>query len=204
MASNKDFTKEDVERAVAEALKVKGSTGISEEALKSILTSVIPATMMAMEQAKAQTSNDFSLKALRSKQALEEVCHVCRQAVGNGRGRGCGGPWRRNKDGSFVIEKDANGADKRIEDIGQFHVQMVVFPNDPIAVRQWDGVKINGAYYNSQGANHKIWVPKVNDIAGQILKFEEDQRIQQIGRKFERQSGSLGKNGSQVSSPTFT
>lgn len=204
--SEKDIQKR-IDEAVAEALKMTPkSTGMSEETLVSIMSKVLPAAIMAMEQAKTLSVHEATLKALKAKAALEEKCHICRQVVGDGKGRGCGGPWARNKDGSFVMVKDeTTGDEKRVENPDQFHIKMVIFPNDPLAEQQFDGVQINGAYYRSQGPNHKVWVPKKNDIAATLIAFEEDQRVQRIGRKKMRQSGSVsGNGGHNVQGPTFT
>lgn len=203
MAPSKTFTQEDVEQAVKDALaKNAAKTGaFSKEDLASVLKETIPAVIMAMEQARTMTTHEMTLKALKSKQALEEKCHICGQAVGDGKGRGCGGPWAREANGDFKLDKN----NQRVEDANQFHIQMAVFPTDPIAVDQWDGVTINSRRYASQGLNHKIWVPKVNDIPSMILKFEEDQRIQQVGRKKIRHNGGTvsGKTGAAVQPPSY-
>lgn len=205
MAKDKDtdvlFTQAELDAEVKKAVSQNGFK-LDGTQLADLMKAVLPATIMAMEQAKNQTAHDITLKQLKMKQALEEKCHVCKQSVGDGKGRGCGGPWARNADGSFMTQADGV---TRIENIAQFHVQMVVFPNDPIAVQQFDGVFINGAHYRSQGPSHQVWVPKVNNIASLLLKFEEDQRIQQIGRKHMRTSGSVsGNGGQQVQNLTFT
>lgn len=203
------FTKEDVEAAVRtatanykppkQAAAPTGADSIADAVAKAVAAS-LPAIIMGMEQAKQMSAHDIQLAAARKKAALEEKCHICGQAVGDGKGRGCGGPWKRDDKGQFVT--DGTGA--RIEDRNAHHVEMAVFPNDPIAVQQWDGVFINGARYCSVGPNHKVWVPKVNNIAAVIVKFEEDQRIQQVGRKHIRQNGgSVGPRGQQVQAPTI-
>ena len=171
-----------------------------KEALPALMQAIVPATIVAMEQAKSQTTHDLTMKARKATLALGEKCGICRQLVGDGKTRGCGGPWAREADGTFKL--DNKGA--RIEDYSQFHELMVVFPNDPVAEQQFDGVQINGAHYCSSGPNHKVWVPKQNDIAAHLLNFEEDQRAQRVGRKHIRQSGSIsGNGGQQVSGPTF-
>lgn len=204
------FTQADIDAAVQKAVTQNGYK-LNREELGDLMKAVLPATIMAMEQAKNQTAHDITMKQLKLKQSLEERCTVCRQPVGDGKTRGCGGPWKRNPDGSFVMvdvlddKGNKTGEQRRVEDPAQFHDQMVVFPNDPIAERQFDGVTINGAHYRSQGPTHKVWVPRVNNIASMLMKFEEDQRIQQVGRKHMRQSGSVsGNGGQQISNPTFT
>jgi hypothetical protein len=193
-------TKEEVVKKVAEEVIKETKHGITKDELGDLLKIILPATIMAMEQAKNQNAGEASIKSIKAKNALTEKCHICHQVVGDGKTRGCGGPWARDKNGTFLLDESGS----RIEKIEQFHDLMVVYPNDPIAVGQFDGVAINGAHYRSSGPNHKVWVPKHNDIAQTLLKFEEDQRIQQIGRKHMRQSGSIGKSGPQVTNPTFS
>ena len=201
MAPPKTFTQEELNEAVTQALAKAPRSGVTKEDLADILKTVIPATIMAMDQAKTQSTHEQTLKAIKAKLALTEKCSICRQVVGDGKGRGCGGPWARDTNGAFILQADGK---TRIEKPEQFHVKAVIYPTDPIALRQWDGIQINGAYYRSNGPNHEIWVPKVNDIAQMLLKYEEDQRIQQIGRKFARQSGSLsGTGGRSIQAPTF-
>ncbi len=196
------FTQAQVDEAVKKAMGATKSENSLDVA--SLLKQILPATIMAMEQAKAQSGHDANLKAQRAKLALEEKCHICGQSVGDGKGRGCGGPWARAKDGSFTMEKDKEGVEHRVEDASQFHTRMAVFPNDPIAINQFDGIKINGAHYRSQGPDDKVWVPKNNNIAAMLIDFERDQRTQQIGRKFMRNSGSVGKSGAQTTPVTFS
>lgn len=199
--SEAKFTKEDVEAAVKAALASKPKPAATNNLdITALLKEILPPLIMGMEQAKQMSAHDIQLAAARKKAALEEKCHICGQAVGDGKGRGCGGPWVRDAKGQFVTGED--GA--RVEDRSINHVEMVVFPNDPIAIAQWDGVQINGARYCSTGPNHKVWVPKVNNIAAVIAKYEEDQRIQQVGRKHIRQNGgSVGPRGQQVQAPTI-
>ncbi len=201
-----------VEAALAKAqtinTKDSGSktSNITKEDILSIMAQVVPAAIMAMETAKNMSGHEAKLAELKRKMNLEEKCHICRQVVGDGKGRGCGGPWKRDKQGNYILETLPDGLERRVEDADQFHERMVVYPSHPIAEQQWDGVQINGAFYRSQGPNHKVWVPKQNDIASQILKFTEDQLIQATGRKKIRpNSGSISGNGSQNLNPlTFT
>lgn len=202
-------TEADIERRIQEGIKegmktLKASApshGLTKEDMAEIMKAVIPTTILALEQAKQLSLHESTLKTMRSKAQLEEKCYICRQSVGDGKGRGCGGPWKRDANGEFMMDSKTGA---RIEDIETNHVQMVVFPNHPVAERQFDGVQINGAYYRSQGPGHKVWVPRKNDIASMLLKFEEDQLIQQVGRKhMRRNGGTVGPSGHNVAAPTF-
>lgn len=156
---------------------------------------------MAVEAVKQQTEHDKLMAAAKKKLAKEEKCSVCRQVVGDGKTHGCGGPYRRDKKGNYVMEPVLNpdgtnvlDADdkpmmKRIEDIAQFHVKMVVFPSDPLAAEWFPYCKVNGVEYFSAGPNHEIWVPKQNDIASQIAIYEQNEREQRVGRKHVRKFG---------------
>ena len=198
--SMKPLKKTEDER-IADAV-AKAIAALPKNDMAAVLKEILPTVILAMESAKNMSGHDQNLKLLKAKLALEEKCSICRQVVGDGKTRGCGGPWARDDKGEFLLDPKTGA---RIEAPEQFHDKMCVFPNDPIAERQWDGVKINGAVYVSQGLGHKVWVPRKNDIASQILKFEEDQRIQQVGRKHMRKSGSLsGNGGTQVQNPTFS
>lgn len=147
-------------------------------------------TQMAVEAAKNQTAHDKLVAEHKKKEALQERCSVCRQVVGDGKGRGCGGPYRRDAKGEYVL--DAEG--RRIEDPDQFHTKMVVYPKDPVTAEWFPFVKVNGVEYYSQGPGHEIYVPKQNDIASQLAIFEEQARIERVGRKHIRKNGGTTSN----------
>jgi hypothetical protein len=171
--------------------------------------------MIAAEAAKAQSGHDALLAAQKKKLALEDKCYCCRQSVGDGKGRGCGGPWRRDpKTNAFVMEpvlnpdgSPATGPDgapvfRRIEDLNQFHIQRVVYPTDPIAQEWFMGITINGAVYQSAGEGHLIWTPKVIDIDSLLSAFQVGEREQRIGRKHVRKNGgTLSGNGGSNTAP---
>lgn len=180
-----------VAAAVAKALAVA-----MPELIKGMATG-----QMAIEAVKAQTAHDKLMAEAKAKAALQEKCSICRQVVGNGKGRGCGGPYRRNAKGEYVMEpvlnpdmtpaldEDGKPLMRRIEDAAQFHTKMVVFTGDPLAAEWFPYVKVNGVEYYSAGLNHEIWVPKQNDIAHQLWIYEENERIQRVGRKHIRKNG---------------
>lgn len=159
--------------------------------------------MMAAEAAKVANGHESQVKALRAKEALMEKCHICHQVVGNGKGRGCGGPWRRDKKtNEFVMEAvlEADGVTpvtgpdgkplmRRIEDPTQFHVFREVWPSDPIAAEWFDGIKLNNVWYKSMGPGHKIWVPAVNDLDYRISVYQTGEVEQRVGRKHIRSNG---------------
>lgn len=197
-------------------------TGMVKEIVSSTLKEVMAplgkematamaTAMMATQQASQMSEYEKTTKAIKAKQALQEKCSVCRQIVGDGKGRGCGGPWRRNPvtgeyitepmvdaDGKPVLGPDEKPIMRRIEDPGQFHILRDVFPTDPIAAEYWSGITINGALYMSNGPGHKIWVPRNSDIDSIISAYSEGERIQRNGRKHVRKNaGTLSGNAGQ-------
>lgn len=185
--------------------------------------------MMAAQHAQAQTEHDKIMAKNKAKLALEEKCSCCRQSVGDGKRRGCGGPWRRDaRTNEFILEPvyvidpqtkevvlDAKGDKlqeldgegkpvfRRIEDFNQFHIKMVVFPHDPVATKWFFGVGINGAWYQSQGPNHEIWVPRKNDLRSIEGNFTINEVEQRVGRSHVRQFGGSvsGRGGTPQGGP---
>lgn len=158
--------------------------------------------MVAAQAAQAAMGHQEQVRALKAKEALAEKCDCCGQSVGNGKGRGCGGPWARNKDGTFKMEPvlEADGVTpaldgegkpmmRRIQDWRQFHVFREVWPSDPIAAEWFDGVKLNGVWYKSQGPGHKVWVPAKNDIDYRLSVYQVNEVEQRVGRKHTRNNG---------------
>lgn len=158
--------------------------------------------MVAADSAKMQMANDANTKAIKAKLALEEKCHICRQPVGDGKRRGCGGPFKRdpktnafvlepvtNPDGTEVTDADGKPVMRRIEDPAQFHVKREVWPKDPIAAEWFDGVTLNGARYASMGPGHEIWVPKNSDVDSVLSAFTKNEVEQRVGRKHVRSNG---------------
>lgn len=165
--------------------------------------------IMAAQAATAMTEHDKNMAARKAKLALEEQCHFCRQVVGDGRGRGCGGPWARdpktmaflmqpvlddNKE--LVLDNDGKPVMRRIENPEQFHVRMEVWPSDPLAAKWFFGVGVNKAWYRSNGPGHKVWVPKVNDLPSLIGVYSTNEVEQRVGREHIRTDGGSisGKN----------
>lgn len=172
---------------------------------------------LAVEAVKQQTAHDKLMNENKKKLALEEKCHICRQVVGDGKGRGCGGPWKRdpktnqfvmepvlNPDGSEVMDADGKPMMRRIEDPNQFHTKMVVYPADPLAAEWFPYVKVNGVEYFSQGPNHEIYVPKVNDIASTLAIYTTNEIEQRVGRKHVRKFGGSVGPGNQNVAPVGT
>lgn len=205
-ASDDDKISAAVAKALAQALPAAAAE----------MAKAFGASMMAVEAMKKEASNKDLADAFRKKASLEEKCMVCRQSVGDGKGRGCGGPWRRNeKTGEFVTEPvldekgepkydgDGRPLTKRIEDYAQFHVQRDVYPKDPIAAEWFMGAIINGVVYQSMGPGHKIWVPRVNDIDSVLSIYTNNELIQRVGRKHVRANGgSVSATGTSNTLPT--
>jgi hypothetical protein len=190
--------------AVAKALAAGTSSAIDYQKLGQAVGQAI----VAAEAAKQMDGHAKTLAELRKKQAKEEKCHLCGQSVGDGKNSGCGGPFRRAKNGTYVmepvLEPDGTPArdseDKpimrRVEDYHQFHDQMVVFPSEPMAFQCWDGIKVNGALYMSAGPNHKVWVPKALNIAHLLSNYEQGERDARIPKKRGRHGGTVnGRTG---------
>lgn len=171
--------------------------------------------IMAAQQATKMGEHEQNLAARKAKLALEEKCHICRQSVGDGIRRGCGGPWARSKDGSFVMEKvlnpdgtevlDGEGKPvmRRVERPEQFHVLREVRPSDPVAAEWFMGIKLNGALYFSQGPGHKVWVPKNTDIDSILSVYTQNELEQRVGRKHNRANGGTlnGRTGGHSGPP---
>lgn len=192
---------EDFESKVARAVTTAMAAAMPE------MAKAMGMATMAVESAKAQTAHDKLLAENKKKLALEEKCSICRQVVGDGKTRGCGGPWARDPKGNFIMEAVTNpdGSEvidpvtdkpmmRRIEKPEQFHVKMVVYPKDPLAAEWFPYLKINGVEYFSQGSNHEIWVPAKNDFASALALYEENERIQRVGRKHVRKNGGSVHN----------
>lgn len=226
-----------VEREVAKRMKeVKASNTPNTfdsqaftDSLTKALAQVMPQmasqmgmSIMSAQQAVAMGEHQKILTANKAKLALLEKCHICRQVVGDGKGRGCGGPYRRDpKTNEFVLEpvyvKDDKGNDtkeqltdgqgkpvmRRIEDPTQFHTKMVVFPKDPIGAKWFFGIGINGTWYMSQGPNHEIWVPKMNDLPAIEATYTQNEVEQRVGRSHRREYGGTvsGKGGGVMGNP---
>lgn len=194
-----------VAAAVAKALAAGTGSAIDYQKLGQAVGQAI----VAAEAAKQMDGHARTMADLKKKQAKEEKCHLCGQAVGDGKNSGCGGPFSRDKRGVYITEPvmEADGvtpamdADnkpivRRIEDYKQFHDQMVVFPSEPMAFQCWDGIKINGAIYMSAGPNHKVWVPKNLNIMHHLAAYEAGERDARIPKKRGRHGGTVnGRTG---------
>lgn len=204
---------ESFEDKVAAAV-AKSMAAILPELAKTLGTAMAQG-QMAVEAVKQQTAHDKLLAEAKKKLAKEEKCSVCRQVVGDGVTHGCGGPYKRNKKGDYVLEPVLNpdGSNimdhedkpmmRRIEDPDQFHVKMVVYPNDPLAAEWFPYLKINGVEYFSQGPNHEIYVPRKNDFASALAIYEQNEREQRVGRKHVRKfGGSVSGQGGTNMAPT--
>lgn len=195
---------EKVSMAVAKAM------GSAMPAMAAEMAKAFGTAMMAAESVKITNEHEKNLAIMKRKLAKEEKCHICRQSVGDGRTHGCGGPWKRdaknqfvlepvlNPDGTQVLDVEGKPLMRRIEDPHQFHELRVVFPKDPIAAEWFMGVILNGALYQSQGPEHKIWVPKVSDIDSLLSVYTQNEIEQRVGRKHVRKNGGTlsGRGGS--------
>lgn len=221
MAAFKATPKTGVDLSDLSALIAKGTA----EAMAQVMPQMaqqLGMSMLSAQQAMAMGEHQKLLAVNKAKLAIQEKCHICRQPVGDGKSRGCGGPWRRDpKTNEFVLVpvfmKDANGKNttepemdgngkpmfRRVEDPNQFHHKRAVFPSDPIAAKWFFGVIMNGAIYQSQGPNHEIWVPNKNDIDYILGQYTTNELEQRVGRSHTRLYGGTvsGRTGGASGGP---
>lgn len=124
----------------------------------------------------------------------KETCLKCRQPVNV-----CGGPemvGKLDKDNKAVL--DANGKSELVEktkwnEADANHSLMSVTVSDPDAERYFRGAVINGVNYRSRNGNHKILVPKDNDIASICAMYEKNEKEQRVGKIVQHDSGTVGR-----------
>lgn len=79
---------------------------------------------------------------------------------------------------------------------GGKHKQVVVFPRNVRHARFFQGFKLNGVRYISNGPGHAITVPASCDVEHALQKFERNEDEQAQGRIVDHNSGTLGKKSS--------
>lgn len=73
------------------------------------------------------------------------------------------------------------------------HRQAVVWPNDRHYEKFFQGVRINGVTYISNGANHRITVPAESDVEYMAHMWTENEKEIAQGRVAEHSSNSVHK-----------
>lgn len=76
---------------------------------------------------------------------------------------------------------------------GKKHKQVVVYPRNPRHARFFQGVRLNGVRYISNGPGHAITVPADAPIEHLIQTFEKNEDEQTNGRVVDHNSGVLGR-----------
>ncbi len=104
-----------------------------------------------------------------------------------------------------AVVTDANGnilsRFTRCSDCGQIeaackrdHRLAVIFPQDEESARFFDGIKMNGVRYRSNGPNHYVMVPKDSNMEYDVAAFERGEKRNRMGKNFKLGSGGGGSN----------
>lgn len=185
-------------KTLVEALSAMG-TNIKEGVSQGLSQGL---TMAEMARSKAQEDLlDTSRKQLK---ALGAPCPKCRMPINV-----CGGPeyeQEKDKDGQPVFQLDAEGkqvlkngkpvpvySNVMVKGEDKNHAMLVVMPQSPYA-RRWfshRGIHINGVHFQSNHAQHRIPVPRNNDIAGMLQSYEQVEEEARQGRVREWNSGHM-------------
>ena len=72
------------------------------------------------------------------------------------------------------------------------HRLACVFPDDEEIGTFFQGVKINGVRYMSNGPGHLITVPKDSNVEYMVSAWVSQEKVLRTGRKMNRNSGSIG------------
>ena len=79
---------------------------------------------------------------------------------------------------------------------------MVVFPKDENYALWFQGVRINGVLYLSNGPGHAVTVPADAAIEATIANWENNERVLEHGRKRQHNSGQFGPGVSNINPAT--
>lgn len=193
---------------VADALAKAPATPAPAGSLAKEVAEAVAMVMSAAQTNKDNMAHQERLAMLKLKEAKTQKCAACKQAQ-----IACGGVWVKKSDIASLpaldprierytaakVDRDGfllegNGP-RRIEDPAINHVRMGVFPRNEENAEWFQGLRINGTLYLSNGQGHEIWVPRVNDFTSTLADFENGEKRTRTQRKFIRQDGGVARPG---------
>lgn len=177
-------------------------TNVIAEAIRKGIAEGIQAAAAVTGQ-KAADEKRTADELFRQKGALELAkrtqCEVCKSPVS-----ACGGPSRM----AFKPVLDAEGKEQKNsagETVTKYdvredpnHVLMVVFPKNESYADWFQGIKLNGHTYLSNGPDHRIPVPKNNDIQSLLHAWEKNEDVTRNGRQKVHNSGTFGPGATNI------
>lgn len=185
-------------------------------AIKDGLATGMAAAEMARSKA-AQEMKDAEAKARERVKQLGPPCAKCGFPI-----LVCGGPVyeiQKDEKGNVVYVLDEKGEPKldpktkakipartnvMVKGDDDNHTMMVVLPNSREAAKWFQGIIINSRRLLSEHPNHRIPVPKVNDIAVMLQAFEESEENFRSPRKASWDSGWVAFNSRPADGQGFT
>lgn len=164
-----------------------------EAVLEKTLVKVVPEVIIAAQRVGTQQNALQTRMAAEREMKKLQSCSCCRQRV-----IACGGVWRKATaeqiaDGAKVdaegyLLKEQGGREEFPDDN---HIKIVVWPADPAGEKFFAGVCITGIWYRSQGPDHRVYVPRNNDIAWTVANFAKNERDQMTGKTHQHNSGGI-------------